>query len=187
MISILLVVLGTAAFAILDALQKRYLPAFYLEPMDPYYGIDPSLDARRVILRLGFPYLIGVVLAVPAILLKAHASPALIASAATTLGSAMLVYPALRYPIIRGRAGITMAVNTWTFLAYLSFIFLNAVLGLLGATTSDSVLPFFRASAFGVAVSEWVSDQLPGDILSAAFFAVGFALWRLMVRLMQRR
>lgn len=188
MFSLALVVFGTLSFVVLDALQKRYLPAYYLEPLDLSYGLDPELNLRRLVLRLGFPFLIGIGLSTLAIAVSAEVDPQIISGVAAALGSTMLVYPGFRYPSLRyhsiyGNGNVTIRAA----LAYVSFILLNGNIGVLGGSLAHTVVPVLWASQLGIVVERWLREQLPGDLLTALFFAAIFAIWRLSVRWMRSR
>lgn len=165
MITLSLVVLGSVAFALLDAFQRRYLPSLYMEPLDLTYGTDRDLAPRRVLIRFGFPFIVGLAVGIAAWALNAEAYPNSIAGAATGLGSLMLVYPFLvgrlyppRYAVDRRNAAT---------ITYLVFVLLNAGIGYFASTVSQSMIHIFRGPEIVQAVSQWARQELLNVVLTA--------------------
>lgn len=153
-----------------------------MEPLDLTYGTDQYLTPRRVLIRFGFPFMVGLVVGIAAWALNAEASPSSIAGAATGLGSLMLVYPFLvgrlhppRYAVDRRKAAT---------ITYMVFVLLNAGIGYFGSTVSRSIVDISRGPEIAQAVRQWARQELLNVVLTACVVLAVGAIWRRAARLL---
>lgn len=187
MSDVVLVTVGVLAFVGLDQLQKRQVPWSYHEPLDLAYGVDSELGARKIFFRFAFPFFVGSLLGICALLIgdRNETEPAVVAGCAGLLGCSMLVYPAFKNADMRPAYAKPLTGNT--VLAYLSFVVMNAVLASLGARFAVSAIATgaaileARAGYLAVIYKAWLTERLPFFILETISSAVLYGFWRYCV------